>query len=49
MLGEKANDVTCDAFNIRYGLNESIPTQFWIYLTDVAQGDWASHFVMGVL
>jgi len=47
MLGEKANDVTCAAFNARYGLDEPITTQFWIYLKDVAQGDLGISFRYG--
>lgn len=38
-LGEKATDAICDAFNERFGLNESIPVQFGIYMQDVARGD----------
>ncbi len=47
MLGEKATAQICDAFNVRYGLNESIPTQFGIYLKDVAQGDLGQSFRYG--
>jgi peptide/nickel transport system permease protein len=32
VLGERATDEICDAFMERYGLNESIPVQFGIYL-----------------
>jgi peptide/nickel transport system permease protein len=38
-LGEKATPEICDDFNERYGLNESIPEQFRIYLVDVTQGN----------
>lgn len=38
-LQEKATEETCKAFNERYGLNDSIPEQFRIYLVDVLQGD----------
>ena len=47
MLGEKANEVTCSAFNQRYGLNEPILTQFGIYLRDVFSGDLGSSFRFG--
>lgn len=47
MLGEKATDQICDAFNTRYGLNEPIPTQFAIYLGDVLQGDLGTSFRYG--
>lgn len=43
-LGERATDEICDAYNDRYGLNESIFTQFRIYLTDVLQGDLGTSF-----
>ena len=35
ILGEKANEITCGAFNTRYGLDKPITTQFAIYLRDV--------------
>jgi peptide/nickel transport system permease protein len=38
-LGERATDEICDAFNIRYGLNEPILVQFWIYLQGLAAFD----------
>lgn len=47
MLGEKATDQVCDAFNERYGLNESIPRQFAIYIQDVFQGDLGQSFRYG--
>jgi len=39
MLGEKATNQVCDAFNERYGLNEPLPVQFVTYLTGVLRGD----------
>jgi peptide/nickel transport system permease protein len=47
MLGEKANEVTCAAFNARYGLNEPIIKQFGIYLGDVLTGDLGTSFRYG--
>jgi peptide/nickel transport system permease protein len=47
ILGEKANEVTCGAFNIRYGLDKPIPTQFAIYLRDVLTGDLGMSFRYG--
>ena len=47
MLGEKATDQVCDAFDARYGLNEPIPTQFAIYIGDVFQGDLGMSFRYG--
>jgi peptide/nickel transport system permease protein len=43
-LGEKATDAVCNAFRERYGLNKSIPTQFGVYLSDVAHGDLGNSF-----
>ncbi len=40
MLGEKASAATCEAFTERFGLDEPITTQFFIYMTNVAQGDF---------
>ena len=39
VLGERATDQVCDAFIKRYGLDQSIPVQFSIYLKDVLSGD----------
>jgi peptide/nickel transport system permease protein len=47
MLGEKATDQICDAFNKRYGLDRSIPVQFGIYMGDVLQGDLGDSFRYG--
>ncbi len=46
-LGEKATDAICDAFNERFGLNESIPVQFKIYLNDVLHGDLGNSIKFG--
>ncbi len=51
MLGEKANDVTCAAFNARYGLDKPIVQQFGIYLKDVLTGDlgiWLFEYLAGI-
>lgn len=40
MLGEKASADTCAAFAERFGLNEPIYTQFFIYMGNVLQGDF---------
>lgn len=47
MLGEKANEVTCGAFNTRYGLDKPILTQFSIYFRDVLAGDLGESFRYG--
>lgn len=39
MLGEKATEIACNAFIIRYGLDRPIPVQFGIYINDVLHGD----------
>ncbi len=38
-LGEKATAQACDAFIIRYGLDQPIPVQFGIYIRDVSKGN----------
>ena len=38
-LQERANPVTCQAFNQRFGLLEPVPIQFVIYLRDLATGN----------
>jgi len=47
MLGERANEETCSAFNERYGLNKPITTQFVIYFGDVLTGDLGTSFRYG--
>ncbi len=47
ILGERATDQVCDAFMVRYGLNEPILTQFGIYLGDVLRGDLGNSFQRG--
>jgi peptide/nickel transport system permease protein len=47
MLGEKATDQICDAFNVRYGLNKPIPVQFAIYAKDILHGDLGTSFRYG--
>jgi peptide/nickel transport system permease protein len=39
VLGERATDTVCDAFIIRYGLDQPIPIQFGRYLEQLAAGD----------
>lgn len=46
-LQERANPTTCAAFNARYGLDEPITTQFWIYLTDLSKGDLGESIQQG--
>lgn len=46
-LGERATKQICDAFNERYGLNDPIPEQFRIYLSDVLRGDLGDSIKFG--
>jgi peptide/nickel transport system permease protein len=40
VLGERATDQICDAFMKRHGLDKPIPTQFGVYLGEIARGDF---------
>ncbi len=39
ILGEKATQTMCDDFAERFGLDEPIPVQFGIYMSDILKGD----------
>ena len=39
VLGERATDAVCDAFIARYGLDQTIPVQFVLYLGQLLSGD----------
>lgn len=39
ILGEKATQEACERFNREKGLDEPLPTQFAIYVADIAQGN----------
>lgn len=47
ILGEKATQQACDAFNVRMGLDEPLPVQFWIYLKNLASGDLGNSIKFG--
>ena len=47
-LGEKATEAVCNAFMVRYGLDQPIPVQFGIYLRDALQGDLGQSFRLGL-
>ena len=47
-LGERATDELCDAYAERYGLNEPIYKQFYIYVGDVVTGDLGESFRFGI-
>jgi len=40
MLGEKATAEVCERFNIRYGFDKPITTQFGIYMSNILKGDF---------
>jgi peptide/nickel transport system permease protein len=40
LYGEKATVELCEAFAVRYGLDQPIPTQLGIYMLRIAQGDF---------
>lgn len=40
ILGEKASAETCERFSRENGLDKPVPVQFWIYMTDILQGDF---------
>ena len=46
-LQERATPEACAAFNVRYGLDQPIPSQFWIYLSDLARGDLGDSISQG--
>jgi hypothetical protein len=38
-LGDHATDAQIEAFREKYGLNKPVPEQYWIYVTNLLQGD----------
>jgi peptide/nickel transport system permease protein len=38
-LGDHATDSQINAFREKYGLNKPVPEQYWIYVTNLLQGD----------
>jgi peptide/nickel transport system permease protein len=38
-LGDHATDAQIEAFREKYGLNKPVPEQYWIYVTNLIQGD----------
>ena len=38
-LGDHATDKQINAFREKYGLNKPVPEQYWIYVTNLLQGD----------
>ncbi len=47
MLGEKATQAVCDQFIHRHGLDKPILTQFGIYVTEIARGDFGESLRYG--
>lgn len=39
VLGERATDAICDAFMARHGLDQPLPVQIWVYITEIARGE----------
>lgn len=42
ILGEKATAEVCERFTQERGLDKPIPVQFWIYMKDIARGDFGT-------
>ncbi len=40
ILGEKATVEVCERFTREHGLDKPIPVQFWIYMKEIASGDF---------
>jgi len=38
-LGDHATDAQIEAFREKYGLNKPVPEQYWIYVSNLVQGD----------
>src|SRR5215208_1232191 len=38
-MGDHATDAQIEAFREKYGLNKPVPEQYWIYVTNLIQGD----------
>ena len=38
-LGDHATDAQINAFREKYGLNKTVPEQYWIYVSNLIQGD----------
>lgn len=48
ILGEKATQEVCDRFIHEHGLDRPIPEQFWVYLGELAQGDFGNSLRYGM-
>jgi peptide/nickel transport system permease protein len=46
-LGQRATQEACEAFDERYGLNEPIPVQFGIFVSDLLHGDLGTSIAYG--
>jgi ABC-type dipeptide/oligopeptide/nickel transport system permease component len=47
IAGPLATEEAIEAQRERLGLNDSLPTQYWNYITDVLRGDWGFSFGAG--
>lgn len=48
LLGEKATKEVCDRFIQEKGLNKPIPVQFWVYMQEIARGDFGQSIRYGM-
>ncbi|MCS6908275.1 MAG: ABC transporter permease [Anaerolineales bacterium] len=48
ILGEKATQEVCERFIREKGLDKPIPVQFWVYLKEIARGDFGQSFRYGM-
>lgn len=48
ILGEKATKAVCDRFIHEKGLDRPIPEQFWIYMKEIASGDFGQSIRYGM-
>jgi peptide/nickel transport system permease protein len=47
ILGEKATQAACERFTRQFGLDQPKPVQFWIYIKDLARGDFGDSIRFG--
>ncbi|MFZ5809136.1 MAG: ABC transporter permease [Chloroflexota bacterium] len=48
LLGEKATQEVCDRFIREKGLDKPIPVQFWVYMNEIARGDFGQSIRYGM-
>ncbi|CAG0934602.1 Dipeptide transport system permease protein DppB [Thermoflexales bacterium] len=47
MMGEKASQASCEAFKVRFGLNDNVVVQFGRYAGNLLQGDFGNSIKYG--